>query len=391
MSPPSWRGQMRPAQFRGVPFFVDSAERSGGRRTVQHEYPFKNEPFVEDMGRKARSFPVEGFVVGDDYIDQRIALSYALEQPGPGELIHPYHGSRRVMVAEYRIRESASRGGVAQFSIDFIETPAQPAQPSSVPDGTGKVRLSAAAAVVSVGTEFTLTFSPGALLDGLEDLVADALDAMDVLVSPVLEAEQEIAAFKFRVQRLASQVSTLIRTPATLLSSLVDLVATMPAVACGALLRVYAFSPGARPPATTSNRRREQENFDAIWRLFQRLLVIQAALLAPGLTYDSFNAAVTQREAITDLLDEQIDAAADDTYPALLQLRADLVKAVPGEASDLPRLVSHIPPATLPSLVLAHRLYGDVSREADLVARNRVQDPGFVTGGEELEVLSRGD
>ncbi len=64
------------------------------------------------------------------------------------------------------------------------------------------------------------------------------------------------------------------------------------------------------------------------------------------------------------------------------------MRAVPGEASDLPRLLRYVPPATVPSLVLAHRLYGDVALEADLVARNRVARPGFMLGGQALEVLS---
>jgi prophage DNA circulation protein len=105
--------------------------------------------------------------------------------------------------------------------------------------------------------------------------------------------------------------------------------------------------------------------------------------------FDSYDEAVAARDEITDLLDEQADEAADDTYPALMQLRADLVKAVPGEGADLPRLLAYTPPATVPSLVLAHRLYGDVTKELEVVARNKVRHPGFVTGGRELEVVSR--
>jgi prophage DNA circulation protein len=40
--------------------------------------------------------------------------------------------------------------------------------------------------------------------------------------------------------------------------------------------------------------------------------------------------------------------------------------------------------------VLAHRLYGDLAAETDLVARNRIPNPAFVPGGHPLEVLSRG-
>ena len=80
-------------------------------------------------------------------------------------------------------------------------------------------------------------------------------------------------------------------------------------------------------------------------------------------------------------------AAACDAVLVQEQLRADLMRAVPGEDSDLPRLGIVTPPAMVPSIVLAHRLYGDTDREADLVTRNRIPRPGFIRGGEPLEVL----
>jgi prophage DNA circulation protein len=128
----SWRDQMGPATFRGVPFFVDTAERSGGRRTVKHEYPNRDEPFIEDMGRRAGSYPVEGYVLGADYLAARNALIAALETEGPGELVHPYYGTLRVICSTFRVREAAGEGGVARLSIEFEQTTATPIQPTAV-------------------------------------------------------------------------------------------------------------------------------------------------------------------------------------------------------------------------------------------------------------------
>jgi len=44
----------------------------------------------------------------------------------------------------------------------------------------------------------------------------------------------------------------------------------------------------------------------------------------------------------------------------------------------------------MPAIVLAYRLYGDAERADEIVARNRVRHPGFVPGGQPLEVLSNG-
>jgi prophage DNA circulation protein len=385
----TWRDQMGPASFREARFYVDTAERSGGRRGVTHEYPFRDQPHREDTGGMPRTFNVEGHVIGENYFAARDALIAELEKPGPGELVHPYYGTLRVAVdGKFSVRETTDRGGMATFSIPFIVTAVDPVQPTTTPDGTTKVAASVTAARASIASEFLAAFITDA---SLTESVAGALRSATLAVNGVLSnvemGLQELATMRRRVSDLESSVSALLGTPADIVSAVTDLLAGIPTEA---VLNVYHFAPGVRPPATTPNREIEQTNFDAMQRLVQRLTVARAAELATSVTYDSYDAAVAAREAITDLLDEQTETAGDEVYPALMQLRADLVRAVPGDASDLPRLLDHTPAETVPSLVLAHRLYGNIDLEADLIARNGVAKPGFITGGRVLEVLSDG-
>lgn len=397
----SWRDQVAvPGSFRGVPFYVESSELTTGRRNVKHVYPFKKEPvFTEDMGREGRRFMVDVFVFGPDYLIARDRLLTALEAAGTGELVHPYYGTRRVSVGEdVRVRESGARGGTATLSIEFTETPAAPAQPSAVQDARGALVASGAAATAAVGAEFTAKYSPGVFLASIAGAVGSASRAIDGVLNVVTMEQQAVARLKATIRDVSASAAALANAPDLLLASQIDLLdglagglssaaAVNPALT---LLGLYHFSPGPRPVATTANRLQERTNFDAAQRLTQRLVVIKAALVAVDQTFASYDDAVSTRVAITNLLDEQADVVADDVFPALMQLRADLVKAVPGDTRELARQVSHTPLATVPSLVLAYRLYGDLTREADVVARNRIRNPMFVTGGRALEVLSRG-
>ncbi len=385
----SWRDQMGPASFRGVPFFVETAERSGGRRVVSHEYPFRDDSYAEDMGRKQRKFPVEGHVVGDDYLAARDALLDALETLGPGEFVHPYHGTRRVIVADYRVRESSAEGGIARFSIEFVETLAAPTQPTTVADTGTALLSSASAARVAVEAEFLETFTPAALMSGVADALRAAALSLDSALGAVIADAQELARMKARVATLVSSAVALVNSPPELIASLSEVLSDLTGEVSASLLSLYAFNPGVRPPDTTANRRQERANYDALQQAVQRLAVIRAVELSVGQAFDSYDAAVRERDAVADLLDEQAEVAVD-SYPALVQLRADLVKAIPGTDGDLPRLLEHTPAFTVPSLVLAHRLYGDVALEADLVSRNAIKHPGFVAGGQALEVLSHG-
>lgn len=381
----SWRDSMGPASFRGVQFHVDSNERAGGRRQVKHEFPFKDKPYFDDLGLKGRAFPVEGYVLGDDYLTLRDSLCDALEQSGSGELISPYHGVRNVVVLTYRVRESTDRGGIAFFAIEFEEAPVDSLQPTIAADVKGAGQDATSAAADSVQDQFSTDYVPGVRLEALQELLASVRSTVfDALLGVSLQ-EQELASVVLGVTSLTAD---LLRTPTDLFASITSLIGQFQDGSESVLYTLYNFDPGVLPPATTPSRVIEQANFYALQRLVQRLAVIQLALVAIGKTFPSYDDAITSRDSITALLDDQAEIASDDTYPALSELRAAVVQAVPGEGQDLPHLLTYVPVYTIPSLVLAHRLYGNTDLELDLVARNDIADPTRILGGSQLEVLS---
>lgn len=131
-----WKTRLSPASFRGEGFKIQTSDLSSGRRTVEHSFPGKDNPFYEDLGRGIRGFRIEGIVIGDDYFDKRDSLLSACEKEGPGELSHPYFGLRRVVCRSVEIREDTREGRFARISMTFSETraPVFPISESSVID-----------------------------------------------------------------------------------------------------------------------------------------------------------------------------------------------------------------------------------------------------------------
>ena len=117
----AWRDRYLPASFRGVRFHVRAHENTGGRRLQTHQYPGSDEPFTEDLGRRAREFSVEAYIVGDDYMERRDALLDACEKGGPGTLIHPYRGQREVACDRYRLSESTAEGRMCRITLELVE------------------------------------------------------------------------------------------------------------------------------------------------------------------------------------------------------------------------------------------------------------------------------
>ena len=92
-----------------------------GRRVAVHEYPGRDEPFVEDLGRRTKRWTVEAFVVGDDYAAIRDRLIDACDMPGAGELVHPYLGSLQVACTACSLTERTREGRMARLSLEFVE------------------------------------------------------------------------------------------------------------------------------------------------------------------------------------------------------------------------------------------------------------------------------
>jgi prophage DNA circulation protein len=117
-----WRMRLQPASYNGVLFHVDASARASGRRIALHEFPKRDIPYSEDMGRKAKRFTVAAYVIGPFFEDQRDALIEQFEAEGTGRLVLPTSTDEKLVVVDaYSITERRERGGYAEIEIHFIE------------------------------------------------------------------------------------------------------------------------------------------------------------------------------------------------------------------------------------------------------------------------------
>jgi prophage DNA circulation protein len=142
----AWRDALLPASFRGAFFHVEAGSKESGRRIVVHEFPKKDVPYSEDMGRRARQFSVRGYCItfpvetgvpnySRDYRIARDNLIIALESSdGPGVLQLPTIDPITVVNPQYRWTEEERLGGYCTFDMTFVEygvSTVVPAVPSS--------------------------------------------------------------------------------------------------------------------------------------------------------------------------------------------------------------------------------------------------------------------
>ncbi len=385
----SWREDLRPASFRGVPFHVEAHDLTGGRRLALHQFPLRDEPYAEDLGRQGRNQNVDAYVVGDDYMAARDKLIAALEKAGPGSLVHPYLGTMQMAVRSYRLRESTRDGGIARFAIAFVEAGAA-AFPSAAADTAGQCQLAADTLLETAAEDFKSWWN----VDGLPQPVIAELEA---------ELDRTLDGVTRLVGHIAGPIAAEIRAPANMAAALIGAVAQVAAVAGSPLqaARLYEslFSAGSRSapvPTNTPTRRRQARSVNALHQLTRRAAVAEASRQSARAEFTARADALAQRTTLTAALDAQSAATdpvsgapiADAVYQAMADLRAAVAEDLRIRGARLPELTRYTPPGTLPALVVAHRLYGDATREGEIVNRNRIRHPGFVGGGQGLEVLN---
>ncbi len=151
-----WRAALQPASFSSAGFHVEVGGQAGGRRIALHEFPKKNKPYAEDMGRRAQRVQISAYLLGPFYTADRDALIAACEQEGPGTLVHPTLGSMRVVCEGYRCEESREKGGFCAFELSFVEAGQAPA--NAVLDDT-QAQSTAAAENADAATAASLNTS----------------------------------------------------------------------------------------------------------------------------------------------------------------------------------------------------------------------------------------
>jgi hypothetical protein len=158
---PNWRKRLRMASFKNAPFYVEQQGRSSGRRLVIFEYPKRDMPFTEDMGRVALRYQMTGYLIqapggggagqsnlyngmDRDYDVARDRLETVLLAPNPGVLKDPfnprlqlngYNGNLQFYCEKYSIVEAREKGGFAIVEMSFVE--------AGLPIGTAADMMSA--------------------------------------------------------------------------------------------------------------------------------------------------------------------------------------------------------------------------------------------------------
>lgn len=399
----SWLESLIPASFDGVPFYVEAHDSTGGRRIAATTAPYREAPWVEDLGREPTAFNLSGFLVGDDYQVDRDRLRRALDSPPPNwpdevakVLDHPYLGRLRVVCRRYSVSESTREGRFVRFQMDFLEAPIAGGLEGQSPDLAAAAAGAAAASAAAGELEAGLVVEAAAqsVYESTESEIEGVAEALAETHSQLLGAQADVEAQKLATVTLFQLASTYATAPADLVVAVQSAADLIEAAAGSALGALYAYEAllGLEPRTTASGSLVEAQastNAKLVTNLALVSALAGAARSAVAVEWNHVEQAEERRAVLLDsLATVQASGVGAELYARLEQLAAVVTESVPPSGQSLPHLEQFELPGPSTSIHVGYELYGDASREDEVRARNPARrHPGFLHGAP-LEVLA---
>ncbi|EMA1799415.1 DNA circularization N-terminal domain-containing protein [Cronobacter turicensis] len=436
----SWKDNLQEASLRGVPFKVDEDEATFGRRVQVHEYPNRDKPFAEDLGRATRRFSVQAYLIGDDFFEQRNRLIEAIEKPGPCTLVHPYYGEMTVTVDDaVRVSHSGSEGRMCRVSFSFIESGELSFPTAGLATGQ---KLSSS---VSIFDDAISSAFSAFGMDGMPDFMQDGvLNDVSGMLGTVTSAFQYVDSGISEASRLLQgDLSVLLRPPSSGMSfvnelqkmwragsrlsgNASDLMSMIKGLTGVTLDNGLAPRGVWKTDSKTSQSQKTQSNLVA--QAVRTTAISEAAYAVTNLPQvnpayvarrqDEQQAAMVAHPAVTDILpasgtestaaggvtsstdtgtvitwdelaevrdslnqtiDQEMARMTDDRlFLALQTVRTDINQDISARLEQTARMAERTPVQVVPALVLAADWYDSADRAGEILARNGIRHPGFV-------------
>lgn len=430
---------LRQCSYKGVPFQAGAVTKTIQRRQVLHEYPQRDVPYLEDLGKGATLYKVTAFLVGDNCVAQAKRLEKALLSVGAGTFVHPWDGALTVSVYQAsNISYSNSELRYCSLDITFVEA-GELGYPNKLADGPTLARQLADKLGLSAVSDFVESFKQTAAYQLVQAAINGTLLETLGIISDAEIAQ--ILGFVDEVTTFAEQAIGLLtdepRGFAEKLSSVLGLArfASFETRWSGIVNQISQLTTSeelnrrtnqfAQIPAVVSNIEAESLQDSAAVETLTRQLLLANAIGASTLIGTSLDTADTvdidqsgsgdtsedsgedsersDSDTVTTSVDEllkvrdhliasidnelQNPLISDDLFINLLQARSVVFSILTSKAEGLSRLLSIETPQIEPSLVLAYDYYDDASRSDEIETRNRVIHGAFCPS--ELRILSK--
>jgi prophage DNA circulation protein len=366
-----------PASFKGVPFEAMEVNSQHGRRGAEGEFVFSENTAYADLGRRIRTYSVQGRFASSDHIALAAALIAVCELPGPGLLLHPTRGPITVACQQLRVRDNPlEEAGVTYFDMDMVEANLWPNGLQTLGNLLG---LAIAPLVAALDTKFEQEYTPDdvAFYDS-NAVIGTAQTAVNSIRDAYQEATQGQQNVKiWRSLAAFDALSTdrqQLSNEETLFGAIRDGMALVDKYGVGdQKIRLFRriINQNSDPIVVGSSGRSSVNAVQTTMRTLGAAYMARAALEVSPTDMDQ---AFRQYDNIVLVFEEEITIALNmcDTrlHYQLSQYFEQVKTQLLHRAYNVPAVVEYTFPSTVNSLVAAYQIWSDGTRFREIEQRN---------------------
>jgi prophage DNA circulation protein len=415
----NWPATVAQPSFRGVPFEVDTDGSQSGRRVVTHEYMAREFWDNEDLGIGKPTINVTGYVYGDDADKQVESLKRALLRPGPGTLVLPARPIVQARCLSFNSTWAANAMGIFTIQMQFIAEADQPG---------GFISSTMLAMAVSEGVKsaagntaeiFRGTFQTLKRSLGSAPVIVPAL-ARNAAVQTIVKASRDLDAarkqisgakgisaanLEYTAREIRRRATEFVSSGAqgsrigdvTYASNEEAFVTSFPDVWNKAMTTMASCQGNPSDVATafagltqfegpplpmnldTLSVRAEGALTQDVQQYVQRSALLYWTQALTRLSFGSANDALELRATLTSTFRKIVDQITDTALAEqLTKVRNSGLNYLSSVSQQGPAEVTVELDRVLPAVLISYWLYGDASRDIELVRRNNAGHPLFM-------------
>lgn len=379
--------------YAGIPFFVASSEKTGGRVIITKAIPFSDKHVNEDGGKKVSSFSFSIFLLGVDVESKREALEDVFNKEGYFELVHPQYGRFNARCSEYTVPYKSETQEYIEIPVTFIPEQDPKETANSVEDLGGLVLTKSNAVLDSSNSNFKNSFSivgkARSIVNSVAGFSSNLLDTIESARASV----RSVSEFVNTISRIKANIELAMMSPADFSSRLQQLL-TQTKEVFGLGSNDYVRESLSMVDYAAAKRRSTPfASADDLIGYINRLVLMSAAAMAVRSIVDCrFDSAEEARE-MQDAVCASFSAAAEtvdsiDDYADLMDMQAAALKYLRNEMSNIAEVVEYPMNGTRDILSTCFDCYGNLERVDDIIERNGICDPLIITP-RNLRVLSK--
>jgi prophage DNA circulation protein len=398
--------------WRGIPLLIVGGNVSGGRKATAKAIYNSDLQDVADTGMQQRSYSVNGYIAatygppifpGDsgiksEYRKQRKDILAALEEKGPGVLVHPFQGEvRDLVVLSYSLDETINETGIGKIAIQFARKTV-----NAVPkvkeaaefDYSWSFDLWALLRLLAESL-YSVALSVVGVFEAALDQLLSVYETIQSVVDTVTSVAASINGFASAITEAVAKAASIITSPLAIISAIQNVFTSFNTIfstldeAFSALASGFTF--GDDDDLTekfTFGEIQIQKNTATLTTVMKTMFLTEAYTAATGMDLST----LAKIEEVEEILDAQHKSIVEGTQASpeikeqMQLMREAFFEFLAGKKLTALKVTNEDISPTTPR-VLAYRLYGDTKLKGELASLNNAASFEVLSGN--VKVLSR--